>query len=71
MEFSPRQIEIMEASIELVGEKGIQNFTTKKLAAKIGFTEPAIYRHFGNKNVVMGHSALASCHEYNRDLQPK
>jgi AcrR family transcriptional regulator len=43
----------MEASIELVGEKGIQNFTTKKLASKIGFSEPAIYRHFGNKNEIL------------------
>lgn len=53
MEFSPRQIEIMEASIELVGEKGIQNFTTKNLASKIGFSEPAIYRHFSNKNEIL------------------
>ena len=27
--------------------------------------------HFGNKNVVMDHSALALCHECSLDLQPK
>ncbi len=44
-----RQKEIVEAALELISGKGIQNFTIKNLSKKIGITEPAIYRHFENK----------------------
>jgi AcrR family transcriptional regulator len=44
-----RQIEILEAAIELIHKKGIQGLTIKNLANSIGVTEPAIYRHFENK----------------------
>jgi len=53
MEFSKRQIEIIEAATELIGEKGIQNLTTKNLASKIGFSEPALYRHFKSKTEIL------------------
>lgn len=49
MDFSKRQIEIMNVTIELIANGGIQNFTMKSLALKIGITEPAIYRHFKSK----------------------
>ncbi|MCD6660377.1 MAG: TetR/AcrR family transcriptional regulator [Lentimicrobium sp.] len=44
-----RQREITDAALELIHEKGIQGLTIKNLAARIGVTEPAIYRHFENK----------------------
>ncbi len=44
-----RQKEIIEAALVLINDKGIQGFTIKNLANKIGITEPAIYRHFTNK----------------------
>lgn len=44
-----RQKEIIEASILLIDEKGIQGLTIKNLAFAIGVSEPAIYRHFQNK----------------------
>lgn len=44
-----RQKEIIEASIILIDEKGIQGLTIKNLAHAIGVSEPAIYRHFKNK----------------------
>ena len=44
-----RQKEIIEAALELIAGKGIQNFTMKNLSKKIGISEPAIYRHFENK----------------------
>ena len=50
MEFTNRQIEIIEAAKKLIGEKGIQNITTKNLAKEMAFTEAALYRHFKNKN---------------------
>ena len=53
MQLSKRQLEIIDAATELIGEKGIQNLTTKKLAAKIGFSEPALYRHFKGKNEIL------------------
>lgn len=48
-----RQIEIVEAALELITEKGIQGMTIKNLSKKIGITEPAIYRHFESKNEIL------------------
>ena len=53
MDFSPRQIEIIEAATKLIGETGIQNVTTKHLAEEIGFSEPALYRHFKGKTDIL------------------
>jgi len=48
-----RQIEIIEAALELITEKGIQGMTIKNLSKKIGITEPAIYRHFESKTEIL------------------
>ena len=53
MEFTKRQIEIIHAATELIGEKGIQNLTTKSLAERMQFSEPALYRHFKDKNQIL------------------
>ena len=53
MEYTARQLEIINASTELINEGGIQNLTTKALAEKMGFSEPAIYRHFKNKTEIL------------------
>jgi len=44
-----RQQEIINVSLELIAESGIQSLTIKNLAKKIGFAESAIYRHYENK----------------------
>lgn len=44
-----RQQEIIDVSLELISTTGIQGFTIKNLAKKIGISEPAIYRHYENK----------------------
>lgn len=44
-----RQQEIIDVSLDLISEQGIQGLTIKNLSKKIGITEPAIYRHFENK----------------------
>ncbi|MCF8362814.1 MAG: TetR/AcrR family transcriptional regulator [Prolixibacteraceae bacterium] len=44
-----RQIEIVEAALNLINENGIQGLTIKNLSKKIGISEPAIYRHYENK----------------------
>lgn len=52
-EFTERQIEIMEAATNRIDKYGIQNLTTKTLAADIGLSEPALYRHFKGKNEIL------------------
>lgn len=52
-DFTDRQIEIMEAATARIDKHGIQNLTTKNLAADIGLSEPALYRHFGSKNEIL------------------
>ena len=46
---SKRQGEIIDHAIELIAVGGIQSLTIKNLSARLGVTEPAIYRHFANK----------------------
>ncbi len=53
MNYTNRQIEIIEAATKLIGDKGLQSLTTKNLAAEIGFSEPALYRHFKNKTEIL------------------
>lgn len=53
MEYTARQIEIINAATELMNQGGIQQLTTKSLAEKMGFSEPAIYRHFKNKTDIL------------------
>lgn len=47
--FTEKQLNIINASIELIAEKGIQQLTIKNLSKKIGTAEGAIYRHFESK----------------------
>ncbi len=44
-----RQEEIIDISIGIIAEQGIQGLTIKNLSKKIGISEPAIYRHFDSK----------------------
>lgn len=53
MEYTDRQIEIINAATELINEGGIQQLTTKALAERMGFSEPALYRHFKNKTEIL------------------
>jgi len=48
-----RQSDIIQESIKLIADKGIQGFTIKNLANAIGVTEPAIYRHFESKHDIL------------------
>ncbi len=48
-EITDRQKEIIDVSLQLIAENGIQGLTIKNIANKIGFTESAIYRHYENK----------------------
>lgn len=49
-----RQREIVEATLELLAESGIQNLTTAHIAERVGITEAALYRHFDGKFDIIG-----------------
>lgn len=44
-----RQKEIVDESIRIIAEKGIQQLTIKNISKSVGISEPAIYRHFDGK----------------------
>lgn len=46
---TPRKREILEQAMALVIQEGIAALTMKRVAQRVGFTEPAMYRHFRNK----------------------
>lgn len=51
--FTERQIGIMESATQRIDAHGIQTLTIKNLAADLGLSEPALYRHFENKNAIL------------------
>ena len=53
MDLTNRQLEIIETSLAIIAEQGIQGLTIKNLSQKIGITEPAIYRHFASKTEIL------------------
>lgn len=53
IDFTARQIQIMEAATSRIDKYGIQNLTIKNLAADISLSEPALYRHFASKNEIL------------------
>ena len=52
-EFTERQKEIINASLEIIAESGIQSLTIKNLSKKIGLVESAIYRHYESKTQIL------------------
>lgn len=44
-----RQKEILQVSVDIISQHGIQGLTIKNIASRIGTSEPAIYRHYKNK----------------------
>ncbi len=46
---STRKDIILEQAMELIIENGLGELTMSKVARRMGFTEPAMYRHFQNK----------------------
>ena len=48
-----RKDEIIDVSMSIIAEKGIQGLTIKNLANSIGISEPAIYRHYAGKHEIL------------------
>ncbi|MFZ1806268.1 MAG: TetR/AcrR family transcriptional regulator [Cyclobacteriaceae bacterium] len=53
MEIKERQLEIIAAAGEILTTSGISGLTTKSLAAKMNFSESALYRHFKDKEDII------------------
>jgi len=55
LSFTAKQKKIIDAAIELIAEKSIQQLTIKNLSKKLGVTEGALYRHFpGKLDILLG-----------------
>lgn len=52
-EFTDRQKEIVNASLEIIAESGIQNLTIKNLSKRIGLVESSIYKHYESKTQIL------------------
>ena len=50
---TPRQEELLDIALDLARESGIAGLTVRNLAARAGFTEAALYRHFPSKQALM------------------
>lgn len=48
-----RKISIISAARDLIIQEGVQSLTIKNLSKKNGISEPAIYRHFKNKQAIL------------------
>jgi AcrR family transcriptional regulator len=48
-----RKQEIIQATMEIVAEEGIQNLTMARLAKRTGITDGALYKHFGSKQEIV------------------
>ncbi len=48
-----RRIQILEATLSILKERGLEGTTTRRIAERVGITEPALYRHFRNKREII------------------
>lgn len=48
-----RQNEIITAALGIISERGLEALTMKNIAARIGFSDAAVYRHFKSKSHVL------------------
>jgi AcrR family transcriptional regulator len=54
MTLTPRQKEILEASLHVIDTEGLKKFTMKNVAQRIGVTDAALYKHFPDKGAILG-----------------
>lgn len=50
---TPRQREILSTAAELLRTEGLTGLTVRRLAAEMGFSEAALYRHFAGKEELL------------------
>lgn len=47
-----RKGEILDAALEVFGEKGYEGGSMREIASRVGVSEPALYRHFSGKDAI-------------------
>jgi AcrR family transcriptional regulator len=53
---SERRAEIAAAALRIIGERGLPSLTTATLAAEIGVTSGALFRHFDSREAILAES---------------
>lgn len=48
-----REVDILQAAIDLFGEEGFQSVSTRKIAARAGVSEGTLFNYFSSKNELM------------------
>jgi AcrR family transcriptional regulator len=48
-----RRGEILDAALSVFGDKGYEAGTMREIAARVGVSEPAIYRHYESKEAIL------------------
>lgn len=48
-----RKGEIIDKALNLIAQRGIEKLTFRNLAAAVGISEPAFYRHFSGKSAIL------------------
>lgn len=55
---SPKRLEIVDAALRIIGRQGIASLTTATLAAELGVSGGAPFRHFANREEILEAVAL-------------
>ena len=65
-----RREQIITEAIQIIHETGFSSLSIRELASRVGISEPAIYRHFKNKDdIIMG--ILNKMQEFGELIQQK
>jgi AcrR family transcriptional regulator len=65
----PRE-RIAQAALRIFRNEGVAGLSMRKIAADVGVTAPALYRHFENKDALLGEIVASGLHELERYLRP-
>ena len=66
-----RKQEIIQATMEIVAEEGIQNLTVARLAKRIGITDGALYKHFSSKKEIIMAMVETIQHAFSTFMSPE
>lgn len=50
---SERQEQIVQAALDLLAEHSVDRLTTRRVAARVGISQPALFRHFGSRDEIL------------------
>lgn len=54
-----RQQQVIQATLEIISQKGVSGLTTAEIARQVGIAEATIFRHFATKEEIL---AATICH---------